>query len=79
MTLTSLLISGLALLVSCFAAIVAWRAYRRARARVAADLVIKEPSRTADGNVIMAGSVVLPISNRGSPPSGSMLLFGSSR
>src|ERR1700759_2355325 len=65
MPLTSLLISGLALLVSCFAAIVSWRAYRRAGARVVADLVIREPSRTADDNVIVAGSVVLSISNRG--------------
>jgi hypothetical protein len=61
----SLLISGLAILVSCFAAAVSWRAYRQAGARVAADLVISEPSHTADHDVIVAGYVQLSISNKG--------------
>ena len=61
----SLLISALALLVSCFAATISWRAYRRAGAKVEADLSIIEPSHTADENVIVAGSVGLSISNKG--------------
>ena len=65
LTFSSLLISGLALLVSCFAATVSWRAYRRAGARVEADLSIMEPSYTADEGVIVAGSVGLSISNKG--------------
>jgi hypothetical protein len=61
----SLLISGLAVLVSCFAATVSWRAYRRSGARVEANLRIMEPSHTADEGVIIAGSVELSISNKG--------------
>ena len=62
---TSLLMSGLAVVVACFAAAVSWRAYRRAGARVVADLDISEPSHTADADVIVAGYVRLSISNRG--------------
>lgn len=60
----SLLISGLALVVSTVAATASWRAYRLAGANVVVDLTIMEPMRVADG-VTVAGSVQLSISNKG--------------
>jgi hypothetical protein len=66
---TSLLISGLALLVSCFAAIVSWRGYLRAGARVVVDLNIREPTEVYGGQIV-AGDINLSISNKGLAPIG---------
>jgi hypothetical protein len=67
--ITSLLISGLALLVSCFAAVASWRGFQRAGARVVADLSIREPMKVYKGQIV-AGDINLSISDKGLAPIG---------
>jgi hypothetical protein len=56
-------VSVLALLVSGIAVFIAWRSFRRAGARVAVDLTVREPARAS--NCVVAGDIGLLVENKG--------------